>query len=121
MEDTEKLQNTEEHENLVETCSHLNRVVEILNGNVQQVQTLHFNTASDLQTATAMVYQLNKELANARKAIQDLVFAKYILISNFDDQQENETSLQEENQVLTTTVTDLKKRYTRSTEINTRS
>ena len=42
-------------------------------------------------------------------AIQDLVFAKEILINYLDDQQEKEKSLQEENQVLTTTVADLKK------------
>ena len=42
-------------------------------------------------------------------AIQDLVFAKDILINYLDDQQEKERSLQEENQVLTTTVADLKK------------
>ncbi|XP_041349629.1 centrosomal protein of 290 kDa-like isoform X2 [Gigantopelta aegis] len=83
----------EEHQDLVEKCSHLTRVAQISSENVLQLQTLYTSTSSDLQTATALVHQLNSELAGARK----------------DDQQEKEKSVLEEIQALTTALMNLEK------------
>ncbi|XP_067686952.1 protein FAM184A-like isoform X2 [Haliotis asinina] len=83
----------QENQALREECESLVTSLEMSHDSIAQLQSLYASTSSDLLQATSHVCQLNTELAGARKALQDFVLTKELLLQHLSDQKDKQEDL----------------------------
>ncbi|XP_046361465.2 myosin-3-like isoform X2 [Haliotis rufescens] len=96
--ETHKLENL----TLREECESLVTSLEMSHDSIAQLQSLYTSTSSDLLQATSHVCQLNSELAGARKALQDFVLTKDLLVQHLSEQKDQQEDLTRQLDTLST-------------------
>ncbi|XP_046554998.1 early endosome antigen 1-like isoform X2 [Haliotis rubra] len=99
---TEVETHKQENQALREECESLVTSLEMSHDSITQLQSLYASTSSDLLQATSHVCQLNTELAGARKALQDFVLTKELLVQHLSDQKDKQEDLTRQLDTLST-------------------